>query len=78
MSSDDRLARVIVVTFECADVLLHEAIDSPNPRRPDRRRKRWANLGLTSRYEGREAMEAKAACVRAVKLPPEGAEAAVL
>ena len=29
------------------------------------------NLGLsmTSRYAGRETMEAKAACVRAVKLP---------
>jgi hypothetical protein len=27
-------------------------------------------LSMTSKYAGRETMEAKAACVRAVKLPP--------
>ena len=30
-------------------------------------------LSMTSRYAGRETMEAKAACVRAVKLPLSGA-----
>jgi hypothetical protein len=29
-------------------------------------------LSMTSRYAGRETMEAKAACVRAVKLPLVG------
>jgi hypothetical protein len=68
VSFDDGLAHAVEwVVFERADARLREAI-GPDRLRPDYETERQDDLGLSmaSRYAGREA---KAACVRAVKLP---------
>jgi hypothetical protein len=49
LSFDEGPARAIEwVVFERVDALLVEAIDSPNPRRPDRETQRQGDLGLKS------------------------------